>query len=175
MDALFLFGVVVTIVVSTMSMLKLVAIRDSIKTREYARSIGIEIIQCRRNIPYWTSKDFSVPPKFRKNKKSYGYCSKYKNPQSDQWSLLQRTSEPNSEFPPAWQLVIDKGEMNEKIKTLLLEIAKKHQKNYLEIVSTENNLCIYWEEFGRHVMADKIQAHLTNISAIMDSDTSDNN
>lgn len=167
MDAFFVFAAAMTIVVTIMTLLRVVAIRDAVVTRKYAQSIGINIIKCTRDTPYWTSKDFSKPPQFRKNKKSYGYCSNYKNPQSNQWSLLQRNSEPDSEFPPAWRLVIDKGEVNEKTKAYLLVLAKVYEHSFFEIVSTENTLCIYWEECGRKAMAEKIQEYLSDISALM--------
>lgn len=169
MDAFFLFGVVFTIVVTTMTLLKVVAIMDAVRTRKYALSVGIEVVECKRDAPYWTSKDFSKPPKFKKNKTSYGYCTSYQNPQPNQWSLLQRNSDPDGDFPPAWRLHIEKGEVNEKTKAFLLTLAKEYQNSFFEIVSAENKLCIYWEEYGRKAMADKIQGYLSEISTLMDA------
>lgn len=162
MGPLIMVFVVIVFVVTIITIIKIKEAKSARKAREHALTLGLSLPKCTRDVPYWLSHDFNKPPEFKK-KKEFGYCLKYPSPRRCQWSLLQRESEPGSEFPPAWRLVVDKGKINENLKGVLLQIAEEQQNHYLEIVSTADNVCIYWKEWGGKMMADKIHAYLNDI------------
>jgi len=155
--------VAIVFVITVLTVLKikgLLAIREA---RKHAVNLGLSLSRCTRSIPYWRSHDFTKPPNFKK-RKELGYCLKHSKPTQCRWSLLQRESEPGSEFPPAWRLLVEEGEINENLKGVLLRIAKERQQEYLEIVSTAENVCIYWKERGGELMAEIIYGYLNDIS-----------
>lgn len=163
MYSLLVAAVAVGIVITVLTVLKIKDLLEVRKGRKHAASLGISLSRCTRNMPYWRSYDFTKPPNFKK-KKELGYCLKHPEPTQCRWSLLQRETEPDSEFPPAWRLVVEQGEINENLKGVLLRIAKERQHDYLEIVSTAENVCIYWKERDGELMAEIIYGYLNDIS-----------
>ena len=147
------------------TILIIIRIKETIaikQARAHAESLGLSLLKCTRDSPYWDSYDFSKPPKF-KRRQEWGYCLQYSQSKKCQWSLLQRNSKPGSEFPPAWQLVVDEGEINDELKALLLALANEWKENYMEIISTADSVCIYWKEWGGEMMAEKINGYLNAI------------
>ncbi len=163
MYSLIVASTAVAFVLTVLTVLKIKDLLGIREARKHAVDLGLSLSRCTRNMPYWRSHDFTRPPYFKK-KEELGYCLKLPEPTQCRWSLLQRETEPDSEFPPAWRLVVEEGEINENLKAVLLRIAKERQHDYLEIVLTAENVCIYWKERGGELMAEIIYGYLNDIS-----------
>lgn len=159
-----ILAVVAIVIIATLTALlyfkEFLLVRE---TRNHAKDLGVALSKCTREVPTWKSHDFDRPPTLKK-KTELGYCLKHSNRLTCQWSLLQRETQAESDFPPAWRLIVHQGKMPDALKQVLLKIAKERQNDYLEIVSDEENVCIYWKEWGGKVLANRIYTYLDDIT-----------
>lgn len=162
MNAIFIFSVVITFMVTVILIIKIREFIMARKARGRARGLGIKLQKTKRKIPYWTSYDLSQPPKFKK-KNRFAYCIQCPEPTDNHWRLLQRENNEESGFPPAWRLDNISGSIGEELKKILIQIATEFQAGYLEIEATGDSVCIYWRECGGTLMADKLFAYLNEI------------
>lgn len=172
MHAMLIFGVVITFMATVIIVLKIREFIIAGKARKRARELGIKLQKTTRQVPYWTSHDLSQPPKFKK-KNRFAYSIQCPEPTGNQWKLLQRENNEESDFPPAWRLDIISGSIGEELKKILIQIAAEFEAGYLEIEATSDSVCIYWRECGGIKMADKLFAYLNDICRMNKTSPSD--
>lgn len=152
-------GFVILIAVILTRLLNSKGVREA---RRRAKELGVTIDRARRDVPYWQSDDLTKPPKFKKRNQP-SYCLNYNKAPTCQWELLQRETDPDSDFPPGWRLVVEQGEINEELNTILHKIADVWKDDYIEITSDVDRVCIHWKEWGGENMANMIHGYLADI------------
>lgn len=150
------------VILIALILMRLKNYKDIKETRRCAKELGITIARTTRDIPYWTSEDLTKPPKF-KRRNWPSYCLNYNKAPTCQWELQQRETDPDSDLPPGWRLVVEQGEINEELNTILHKIADVWKDDYLEITSDIDRVCIHWKEWGGENMANMIHGYLADI------------
>jgi hypothetical protein len=132
------------------------------KERQRAQELGITAADVERELPY-----FSAPNTL--DDVSLDLCVRYAVPRRGfvprvSWSLLQRTPAQGAQLPNGYLLVAD-GEIASALHEQLRAVAEEYDEELFEFEGTENEVAVYWHEWGGNVQVEKLHRYLMALAA----------
>ena len=141
----------------------LVLIESVKKARARAQSKGLNVVNA--VIPYWDN--YWAQKARGSDNRCTEYSLNHAFPKATHWAFLQREEKSGNEFPYGWTLVVEEGQVPDRLKVALMKIANEWTEEYLEFVSTPEKVSAYCLSGGVE-LADKLYSYLKELSAVTD-------
>lgn len=80
-----------------------------------------------------------------------------------------RSGERNFGLEPGWRLEVQKGELSAELRAALGVIMRDEafEGEFLEFEGSHDTVAVFWEEWGREPMAERLAGHLRALAQIV--------
>jgi hypothetical protein len=130
--------------------------------RVHAAALGMGIDEVRRDLPYFSARHVL-------EEVSADWCIRYSLARRGPgprvlWNLLQRGQAQGAQFPNGFLLVAEE-EIPRGLRDCLHDVAMTYDEDLFEFAGTEDEVIVYWSEWGGVRQVDEVAKTLDALAA----------